>query len=237
MEKIASDLTKLIGNTPLLELSRYGAAVQAGARLLAKLECFNPCSSAKDRVGYAMIEEAQRQGLLKPGSVIIEPTSGNTGVGLAFVAAIKGYPLILTMPETMSHERMALLAALGARLVLTPGEKGMSGSIEKARELAKEYESAFLPMQFDNSANPAAHKATTGPGYRREGGPVCRGSGDRRHSHRRGPIPARAKPGGNARSGGAGRIPGPLRREGGPPRLAGNRRGFRTQGARLLPDR
>lgn len=163
MERIASDLTKLIGNTPLLELSRYGGAVQAGARLLAKLECFNPCSSAKDRVGYAMIEEAQRQGLLKPGSVIIEPTSGNTGVGLAFVAAIKGYPLILTMPETMSHERMALLAALGAKLVLTPGEKGMSGSIEKAKELAKEYESAFLPMQFDNPANPAAHKAATGP--------------------------------------------------------------------------
>ena len=163
MERIASDLTKLIGNTPLLELSRYGATVQAGARLLAKLECFNPCSSAKDRVGYAMIEEAERQGLLKPGSVIIEPTSGNTGVGLAFVAAIKGYPLILTMPETMSHERMALLAALGAKLVLTPGEKGMSGSIEKAKELAEEYESAFLPMQFDNPANPAAHKATTGP--------------------------------------------------------------------------
>lgn len=163
MANIAADLTKLIGNTPLLELSRYARKAQAGARLLAKLESFNPCSSAKDRVGLAMIEDAERKGLLSPGSVIIEPTSGNTGVGLAFVAAIKGYPLILTMPQTMSRERMALLRALGAKLVLTPGEKGMSGAIEKAHELAREAGNAFLPMQFENPANPAAHRAGTGP--------------------------------------------------------------------------
>lgn len=163
MANIAADLTKLIGNTPLLELSRYARKAQAGARLLAKLESFNPCSSAKDRVGLAMIEDAERKGLLSPGSVIIEPTSGNTGVGLAFVAAIKGYPLILTMPQTMSRERMALLRALGAKLVLTPGEKGMSGAIEKAHELAREAGNAFLPMQFENPSNPAAHRAGTGP--------------------------------------------------------------------------
>ena len=163
MPNIAQDLTQLIGNTPLLKLSRYGEQEGVKGELVAKLESFNPLSSVKDRLGYALIADAEAKGILGPGSTIIEPTSGNTGIALSFVAAAKGYRVILTMPETMSHERMALLAALGARLVLTPGEKGMSGSIEKARELAKEYESAFLPMQFDNSANPAAHKATTGP--------------------------------------------------------------------------
>lgn len=162
MSKIASSLTDLIGNTPLLELSNYNQANGLTARLVAKLEYFNPAGSVKDRIGYAMIKDAEEKGLMKENSVIIEPTSGNTGIALAFVAAARGYRLILTMPETMSVERRNLLQALGAELVLTPGPNGMPGAIAKAEELSTQIENAFMPQQFKNSANPAIHRQTTG---------------------------------------------------------------------------
>ena len=163
MSKIAEKLTDLIGNTPLLALNNYGAVLELPAKVLAKLEYFNPAGSAKDRIAIAMIEAAEKEGLLKAGSTIIEPTSGNTGIGLACVAAVKGYQTILTMPDTMSVERRNLLKAYGAQLVLTPGEFGMQGAIEKAVELAAMMEGAFIPGQFDNGANPKAHYDTTGP--------------------------------------------------------------------------
>lgn len=161
MSKIAKSLTDLIGNTPLLELSNYEKNLGLEAKLVAKLEYFNPLSSVKDRVGFAMIEAGEKAGLIKPGTVIIEPTSGNTGVGLAFVAAAKGYRIILTMPETMSMERRNLLSALGAELVLTPGATGMKGAIAKASELAETIPDAFIPQQFENPANPEIHRQTT----------------------------------------------------------------------------
>jgi cysteine synthase len=161
MAKIAKTLTDLIGNTPLLELTRYNRENGAVASVVAKLEYFNPLSSVKDRVGYAMIKDAEEKGLINKDTVIIEPTSGNTGVALAFVAASRGYRLILTMPETMSIERRSLLAAFGAELVLTPGPDGMPGAISKALELAKEYENTFVPQQVDNPSNPEAHRKTT----------------------------------------------------------------------------
>lgn len=161
--KIAKHLTDLIGNTPLLELANYGAALKLHCSILAKLEYFNPAGSAKDRIAFAMIEDAEQRGLLQPGCTIIEPTSGNTGIGLASVAAAKGYNVILTMPDTMSIERRNLLRAYGAQLVLTPGAQGMKGAIEKAKELAGEISGAFIPSQFDNPANPAIHYRTTGP--------------------------------------------------------------------------
>lgn len=161
MAKIAKSLTDLIGNTPLLELEKYNAENAGGAKIVAKLEYFNPAGSAKDRIGYAMIRDAEEKGLLYKDSVIIEPTSGNTGVGLAFVAAARGYRLILTMPETMSVERRKLLKALGAEIVLTSGTMGMRGAIEKAEQLAKEIPHSLIPQQFKNPANPAAHRATT----------------------------------------------------------------------------
>ena len=161
MTKIAKTLTDLIGNTPLLELTRYNKENSTAASVVAKLEYFNPHSSVKDRVGFAMIKDAEDKGLINKDTVIIEPTSGNTGVALAFVAASRGYRLILTMPETMSIERRSLLAALGAELVLTPGPDGMPGAIGKAIELAKEYENSFVPQQFDNPSNPEAHRKTT----------------------------------------------------------------------------
>lgn len=163
MSKIVKSLTELIGNTPLLSLTNFNKKYAPDAEIIVKLEYFNPAGSVKDRIGKALIEDAEQKGLLKPGSVIIEPTSGNTGIGLASVAAAKGYRTILTMPETMSIERRNLLKAYGAELVLTEGVKGMKGAIEKAEELAKEIPNAFLPGQFVNPANPATHRATTGP--------------------------------------------------------------------------
>ena len=163
MMNIAHVLTDLIGNTPLLAVERYCAARGVEANLLVKLECFNPLSSAKDRAALYMIEDAETKGLLKPGSVIVEATSGNTGVGLAYIAAIKGYKVILTMPDTMSAERRNLLAALGAELVLTPGAQGTKGAVAKAEELLKTLPGAWRAGQFDNPANARAHYETTGP--------------------------------------------------------------------------
>ena len=162
MAKIYHSLPELVGNTPLLEISRYAGRVGSTARLLAKVESFNPLSSVKDRVGLAMIEDAEARGLLTLGSTIVEPTSGNTGIGLAFVAASRGYRLILTMPETMSVERRSLLAALGAEIVLTPGPDGMRGSIAAAERIVAETPGAYMPQQFENPANPAVHRRTTG---------------------------------------------------------------------------
>lgn len=161
MSKIAKKLTDLIGNTPLLELSNFNNKKAVGATIIAKLEYFNPGGSVKDRIALAMIEDAERQGILKPGSLIIEPTSGNTGVGLALVAAAKGYQLTLTMPETMSIERRNLLKALGANIVLTPGAAGMQGAIDKAEALRNENPGSVILQQFENPANPATHKRTT----------------------------------------------------------------------------
>ena len=163
MSKIYTAADQLIGKTPLLELSRLEKKEGLKARVLAKLEYFNPAGSVKDRVAKAMIDDAEAKGQLKPGSVIVEPTSGNTGIGLASVAAARGYRAIIVMPETMSVERRQLMKAYGAELVLTEGAKGMSGAIAKAAELAKEIPNAFIPGQFENPANPAIHKATTGP--------------------------------------------------------------------------
>ncbi len=163
MGKIYQSITELIGKTPLLAFNQYGKHFGLKANILAKLEYFNPAGSVKDRVGLAMIDDAEARGVLKAGSVIIEPTSGNTGIGLASVAAARGYKAVLTMPETMSVERRNLLKAYGAEVVLTDGTKGMKGAIEKAEELAKTIPNSFIPSQFTNPANPEAHKKTTGP--------------------------------------------------------------------------
>ena len=163
MSNIYKSAAELIGKTPLLELSNIEKKNNLKANILAKLEYFNPAGSVKDRIAKAMIEDAEKKGILKEGSVIIEPTSGNTGIGLASIAAAKGYRIILTMPETMSVERRNILKAYGAEIVLTSGAKGMKGAIAKANELAEEIEGSFIPGQFVNPANPAIHKATTGP--------------------------------------------------------------------------
>lgn len=163
MAKVYKSLIELIGKTPLLELSNYNKKNDVGARIIAKLEHYNPAGSVKDRIAKSMIEDAEAKGLLNKDSVIIEPTSGNTGIGLASVAAARGYRVILTMPETMSVERRILLKAYGAELVLTEGAKGMKGAIAKAEELAAEIPNSFIPGQFVNPANPEVHKATTGP--------------------------------------------------------------------------
>lgn len=163
MSKIYSSVTELIGGTPLLEVNRMTEAEGAQAKILAKLEYFNPAGSIKDRIAKAMIEDAEKRGVLKPGATIIEPTSGNTGIGLALIAASKGYQAIFVMPETMSIERRKLLKGYGAQIVLTEGAKGMRGAIEKAEQLAKETPDSFVPSQFENQANPAIHAGTTGP--------------------------------------------------------------------------
>ena len=163
MAKIYKNAAELVGNTPLLEVGNIEKNLGLEANVLVKLEYFNPAGSAKDRIALSMIEDAEEKGVLKPGAVIIEPTSGNTGIGLASLAAIKGYKVILTMPETMSVERRNILKAYGAEIVLTEGSKGMNGAIAKAKELAEEYENSFIPGQFENPANPAIHRKTTGP--------------------------------------------------------------------------
>lgn len=163
MSKIYTSADELIGSTPLLELKGVEKALSLKAKIFAKLEYFNPSGSVKDRIAKAMIDDAEKRGVLKPGSVIIEPTSGNTGIGLAAVAAMRGYRIIIVMPETMSVERRQLMKAYGAELVLTSGAKGMKGAIEEAERLAAETPDSFIPGQFTNPANPAAHKATTGP--------------------------------------------------------------------------
>ena len=163
MGKIYKNAAELVGNTPLLEVGNIEKELGLEARIFVKLEYFNPAGSAKDRIALNMIEDAEAKGQLKPGAVIIEPTSGNTGIGLASLAAIKGYKVILTMPETMSVERRNILKAYGAEIVLTDGSKGMNGAIAKANELAAEYENSFIPGQFENPANPEIHRKTTGP--------------------------------------------------------------------------
>ena len=161
MAKIYPNLTDLIGRTPLLQLNKFAKEKHAAANLIAKLEYFNPLGSVKDRIAFAMVEDAEKKGLLDQDTVIVEPTSGNTGIGLAFVAAAKGYKLILTMPETMSIERRALVAALGAQVVLTPGPEGMKGAMRRAEEIAAQQRKAFIPQQFNNPANPEVHRRTT----------------------------------------------------------------------------
>lgn len=161
MANIASNLTELIGNTPLMELKNYQKKNNLDAHLIAKLEYYNPASSVKDRIAYAMIKDAEDRGLINQETVIIEPTSGNTGIGLAWVSAAKGYRLIICLPETFSIERRNLLKALGAELILTPGAEGMAGAIRRAQEIAAETPNSFIPQQFENPANPAIHKATT----------------------------------------------------------------------------
>lgn len=161
MANIYKSLTDLIGNTPLLEISKYSTTQNVEARILAKLESFNPAGSVKDRIGYAMIKDAEEKGLINKDSVIIEPTSGNTGIGLAFAAASLGYSLIIVLPDTFSIERRKIMMALGAELVLTPGAEGMSGAVKKAEQLAAEMQNAFIPQQFSNPANPEIHRTTT----------------------------------------------------------------------------
>ena len=210
MTRIARQITELIGHTPLLELSNYNRNKRLKARLIGKLEYFNPAGSVKDRVALAMIEDAERSGRLRPGATLIEPTSGNTGVGLALVSAVKGYTLILTMPETMSEERRKLLQAYGARLVLTPRAEGMSGAIAKAEELRDSIPGAVILQQFENPANPAAQAR-----YRRAGRYFRGVRRDGRDYQRDGERAESAAPGHPRRRRRARRISRPLRRQGG----------------------
>ena len=217
--KIYETITELIGNTPLLETKKLAKSQGLQAKILVKLEYFNPAGSVKDRAALAMIEDAEESGLLKKGSVIIEPTSGNTGIGLASIAAARGYRTIFTMPETMSIERRKLLQGYGAEIVLTEGKKGMKGAIEKAAELKQKIEGAVVPGQFVNPANPDAHYRTTGPGnlgrHRRKCRCICSGSRNRRNNHRDGQIFKRKKGRDRGRCCGAGYIGGTLRQTSG----------------------
>jgi hypothetical protein len=225
MARIYTSVDQLIGHTPLLELTRLEADLGLKARVLAKLEYLNPAGSVKDRVAKSMLDDAEAKGILKPDSVIIEPTSGNTGIGLCSVAAARGYKVIIVMPETMSAERRALMKAYGAELVLTEGAKGMAGAIAKADELARELPNAMVAGQFVNPANPHGHHRPRNlGGHRRRRGPVCGRGGHRRHHHRRGAVPEREKARGAHYCGGACRQRGALRRQGRPPRFAGHRR-------------
>ncbi len=195
---IYHSVTELIGRTPLLELCNYERNHDLKAVLLAKLECMNPAGSAKDRVAANMIARAETEGRLAPGGTIIEPTSGNTGIGLAAAAAAKGYRVILTMPDTMSVERRALIAAYGAEIILTPGAAGMAGAVAKAEELHQSIPGSIIAGQFENPANPAAHEKTTGPenlgGHGGEGGHLCGRGRHRRHCQRRGPVSEGTEP-------------------------------------------
>jgi len=253
MKKIYGGAAELIGNTPLMEAGNVERALGLKAKLLLKLEYFNPAGSVKDRVAKAMIEDAEEKGLLKEGSVIIEPTSGNTGIGLASMAAVKGYRIILTMPETMSMERRNILKAYGAEVVLTEGAKGMAGAIAKAKELAEEIPDSFIPGQFDNPANPAVHRRTTGPEIWRDtdgavdyfvaGGGTgvhlprdgkrlfCGRRGNGRNPDRRGGISEGTKSPGEDYSGRAGRFSRFIGGKERPPQDPGNRSGLCAGGA------
>ena len=191
MSKIYTSMLQLIGNTPLLKPERYNNAAGVAANLLVKLDAFNPAGSAKDRIAKAMIEDAEKKGILKEGSVIIEPTSGNTGIGLAAVAAAKGYRAIFTMPETMSIERRNLISAYGAEIVLTPGKTGMKGAVDKANELAKEIPDSFIPGQFTNPVNPPDDRPGNLRRYRRRCRHLLSWCRHRRYPLRRRPVPQR----------------------------------------------
>ena len=241
MTEITKNLTDLIGATPMLRLSGVIKNHELKANLIAKIEGKNPGGSVKDRIAKAMILDAEQRGVLRPGAVIIEPTSGNTGIGLSSVAAARGYRIILTMPETMSVERRNLLKAYGAELVLTEGAKGMKGAIEKAEELARKTEGSFVPGQFDNPANPEAHRKTTGPGdlagHRWQGGlPGC-GCGYRRHDHRYGRVPEKAEPRCSRRRRRAGRVSRALWRAGRAASHPGHRRRLCAQGTQYADHR
>ncbi len=230
MSKIYTSADQLIGHTPLLELTHIEKKENLNAHILAKLEYFNPAGSVKDRIAKGMIDDAEAKGALKPGSVIIEPTSGNTGIGLASVAAARGYRIIIVMPETMSVERRQLMKAYGAELVLSEGAKGMKGAIAKANELAAEIPNSFIPGQFVNPANPAVHKASTGPeiwrGYRRRCGSLCGGRRHGRHDHRRRALSEGAEPEREGRRGRAGDLAGAVHGRSGRAQDSGHRRGL-----------
>ena len=235
MSNIYTSADQLIGKTPLLELTHIEKKFGLKAKVLAKLEYFNPAGSVKDRIAKAMIDDAEAKGLLKEGSVIIEPTSGNTGIGLASVAAARGYRIVIVMPETMSVERRQLMKAYGAELVLTEGAKGMKGAIAKADELAREIPNSFVPGQFVNPANPKAHFETTGPEiWADTDGKVdyLRGRRrHRRHRHRRGPVPEVPEPRRKGGGGGAQVLRRAVHRRGRFPQDPGHRRGLRARRA------
>ena len=226
---IANDVTALIGNTPLVRINRISDGAQA--TIAAKLEFYNPANSVKDRIGVAMIDAAQEAGLIGPDTVIVEPTSGNTGIALAMVCAARGIKCVLTMPETMSNERRMLLRAFGADLVLTPGPEGMGGAIARAEQLAKENPNYLMPQQFANPANPAIHRATTAEELWNDTDGqvdiVVSGVGDRGHHHGGRSGPQGAQPVGPDHRRGAGRIAGPVRWHEGPAPDPGHRRGLR----------